>query len=994
LRGGRHAGRVRVAAAEGEYVIERMLDRPARPRITRPDGAGAEAGDLERLLGGADARLFGAVFACGLDDLVALTAGDAGAVRERLISASLTGAGRSARAAIRTLREQAAERLSGEGAARISTLIAELEALRPRLNAARRAALAYSERRAAAIRARSPVEPLRAAHAARRARNERDLALLTARPAWDELQGLRAALAVLAPAVVPPPDVDAEIAAARQRLSASQREAQALRAEHAEAERQARTQQAEATARAAAELESLRADLALHRYHLGTQPAARARCEEAERARRERLHRLGPDWDLERLQEWSRSGADRDAVRDWQARMRAASERVEQARWRLDAAAVQHATLAREIAMHSAVDLPSATELDDRRRALGEARALLTEMLERRGRGEATAHTLHERERALRALDAEATPPPPGWLPAGLLGGAAAAAAGSVGAVMTARPELAVLLVSAAAASVFSGRRMQRLARWHETREQEREMQRRTLRSELESARRSRDADWHRAAELAEHLASAAAALGLARGATAADIDAADRLLVERMAERERRHAEQARAAELEPLRRQAEADEQARRVELEAARSAEQALAAEWRSWCSAVGLPPGSDAAAALERAVLVESALGAQAAADTATRELHQVEPLVAAWEARARALLRRIGDLSGAALGGEALIARVSGPLAVETVQAAQLPEADWQQRQERMQAAEADLARCAATLQGLLQAAGVRDEADLAERRRRHEQRLGLERDIALRERLLAERLPSVELLGELGGDPAEWRARLDDAEADIGVLERRLAQAEAEAQRAEQACRALEESAEVPSLELEWDGLMTELAGAVREWRVLAVADGLIDAARNAYEQSRQPAVLREASRIFASVTAGRYVRITQDEQGEGLVVLERDDRVRRVGAELSRGTLEQLYLSLRLGLAADFARRGTSLPMVLDDVLVNFDPERARAMARTLGAFAREHQLLFFTCHPSMRDLLALHAVAARVVELGSEIGHERYEAGAGDLP
>jgi uncharacterized protein YhaN len=73
---------------------------------------------------------------------------------------------------------------------------------------------------------------------------------------------------------------------------------------------------------------------------------------------------------------------------------------------------------------------------------------------------------------------------------------------------------------------------------------------------------------------------------------------------------------------------------------------------------------------------------------------------------------------------------------------------------------------------------------------------------------------------------------------------------------------------------------------------------------------------------------------------------------------------------------------------------MVLDDVLVNFDPERARAMARTLGAFAREHQLLFFTCHPSMRDLLALHAVAARVVELGSEIGHERYEAGAGDLP
>ena len=55
----------------------------------------------------------------------------------------------------------------------------------------------------------------------------------------------------------------------------------------------------------------------------------------------------------------------------------------------------------------------------------------------------------------------------------------------------------------------------------------------------------------------------------------------------------------------------------------------------------------------------------------------------------------------------------------------------------------------------------------------------------------------------------------------------------------------------------------------------------------------------------------------------------------------------LSRGTREQLFLSLRLALAACYARRGAPLPLVLDDVLVNFDAERAKAAASVLRDFA-----------------------------------------------
>ena len=40
-----------------------------------------------------------------------------------------------------------------------------------------------------------------------------------------------------------------------------------------------------------------------------------------------------------------------------------------------------------------------------------------------------------------------------------------------------------------------------------------------------------------------------------------------------------------------------------------------------------------------------------------------------------------------------------------------------------------------------------------------------------------------------------------------------------------------------------------------------------------------------------------------------------------------------------------------------------MDDVLVNFDPRRASAAARSIVELSHERQVLFFTCHPTMVD-------------------------------
>ncbi len=71
----------------------------------------------------------------------------------------------------------------------------------------------------------------------------------------------------------------------------------------------------------------------------------------------------------------------------------------------------------------------------------------------------------------------------------------------------------------------------------------------------------------------------------------------------------------------------------------------------------------------------------------------------------------------------------------------------------------------------------------------------------------------------------------------------------------------------------------------------------------------------------------------------------------------------LSQGARDQLYLALRLALIKIMSARD-SQPLLLDDPFVHFDTERR---ARTFGIikeFAREHQVILFTCDPSYGDL------------------------------
>lgn len=165
-------------------------------------------------------------------------------------------------------------------------------------------------------------------------------------------------------------------------------------------------------------------------------------------------------------------------------------------------------------------------------------------------------------------------------------------------------------------------------------------------------------------------------------------------------------------------------------------------------------------------------------------------------------------------------------------------------------------------------------------------------------------------------------------------------------------------------------------GLAERLGEAVDRYLVLAVASRLLAEAQERYQRERQPEVVRAASRHFATMTSGRYTSLAVP-LGEGRIEVFDTRSASRTTEVLSRGTAEQLYLAVRLGLIGQLGDVGSGLPVLMDDVLVNFDPDRRRGAAEAIAELASGRQVIFFTCHPETADLLAEVAPDAVRLEL-----------------
>lgn len=191
-----------------------------------------------------------------------------------------------------------------------------------------------------------------------------------------------------------------------------------------------------------------------------------------------------------------------------------------------------------------------------------------------------------------------------------------------------------------------------------------------------------------------------------------------------------------------------------------------------------------------------------------------------------------------------------------------------------------------------------------------------------------------------------------------------------------------QEMKSLAGNSRLAEAKLELSCVDNQLKACANHWQTLAVTTVLLDRVCEVYETERQPETLREASAFLTQLTEGKYVRIWTP-LGKNQLRIDNSSGQALPLEVLSRGTREAVFISLRLSLAAAYARRGVTIPLVLDDVLVNFDSVRAESAAKVLRDFASlGHQVIMFTCHEHIMRIFNGIGVQVRVLPAQGEAG------------
>lgn len=123
--------------------------------------------------------------------------------------------------------------------------------------------------------------------------------------------------------------------------------------------------------------------------------------------------------------------------------------------------------------------------------------------------------------------------------------------------------------------------------------------------------------------------------------------------------------------------------------------------------------------------------------------------------------------------------------------------------------------------------------------------------------------------------------------------------------------------------------------------------------------------REKQGPMLKKASGLFSDLTLGSFEGLELDFDGDRPLLVGRRSSGERIRVRgLSDGSVDQLYLALRIAALEDYLEEASPLPFVADDLFINFDDERAAAGFRALGRLAKVCQVLFFTHHEHLINI------------------------------
>ena len=288
--------------------------------------------------------------------------------------------------------------------------------------------------------------------------------------------------------------------------------------------------------------------------------------------------------------------------------------------------------------------------------------------------------------------------------------------------------------------------------------------------------------------------------------------------------------------------------------------------------------------------------------------------------------------------------------------------------DQERAQQRKQQAETELEQQGAVLVRFCSAARVATADLLPEREESAARKRQAQNHLStLREQLTQASGRSEGALRQslAGQDAVAIESERDRSRLEIGQRETEQAAARQAEEQTRRTLEAIDTSDRAATAREAMELAAARLRAAIRPWARLRLAHALLKESLNRFRERAQAPMVAAASTYFSLMTGGRYQRLVADEADDKPVLrAERADGV-RIGVEaMSDGTADQLYLALRLA-ALDLRRAShPHMPLLLDDVLITSDDERAANVLRALARFAVGGQALIFTHHRHLIDV------------------------------
>ena len=169
------------------------------------------------------------------------------------------------------------------------------------------------------------------------------------------------------------------------------------------------------------------------------------------------------------------------------------------------------------------------------------------------------------------------------------------------------------------------------------------------------------------------------------------------------------------------------------------------------------------------------------------------------------------------------------------------------------------------------------------------------------------------------------------------------------------------------------SKEEEYENLQEQLNELQEKNKCILATKDLLEKAYEKMKNNVTPRFTQNLSNIANTISNGKYKKVVFNQEKGLIVELENGDYIS--ANRLSTGTIDELYLSLRLSMLDEISEE--KMPIILDEAFAYFDDERLKNCLLFLEKQSNEHQIIILTCSNREKQILDSLNIQYNLVEL-----------------